>query len=73
MLDESHVGEHKGLKKISGEKSVIVQFFGTHDFARYVKFRILIIFRLLYTDEAWDSFWSIMIRLDGNTDRHLRS
>ena len=35
VLDESHVGKHKGLNKLSGEKSVIVQFFGTYDFARY--------------------------------------
>ncbi|KAM7461652.1 hypothetical protein LguiA_029773 [Lonicera macranthoides] len=34
VLDESHVGDRKGLKKISGEKSLPVQFFGTHDFAR---------------------------------------
>ena len=36
VLDESHVGDRKGLKKISGEKSLPVQFFGTHDFARCV-------------------------------------
>ncbi|CAK9167736.1 unnamed protein product [Ilex paraguariensis] len=34
VLDESPVGVHKGLNKISVEKSVKVQFFGTHDFAR---------------------------------------
>ncbi|KAL3621646.1 hypothetical protein CASFOL_036558 [Castilleja foliolosa] len=34
VLDESNVGERKGLKKISGEKSILVQFFGTYDFAR---------------------------------------
>ncbi|KAG6419853.1 hypothetical protein SASPL_116365 [Salvia splendens] len=34
VLDESHASKHKRLNKISGEKSVIVQFFGTYDFAR---------------------------------------
>lgn len=36
VLDESQTGGRKGLKKTSGEKSVLVQFFGTHDFARYL-------------------------------------
>ncbi|XP_071696799.1 histone H3-lysine(4) N-trimethyltransferase ATX1-like [Rutidosis leptorrhynchoides] len=34
VLDESFVNIRRGLSKISGEKSVLVQFFGTHDFAR---------------------------------------
>ncbi|KAI3814266.1 hypothetical protein L1987_19016 [Smallanthus sonchifolius] len=34
VLDESFVSIRRGLNKISGEKSVLVQFFGTHDFAR---------------------------------------
>lgn len=34
VLDESLAGGRKGLNKVSGEKSVLVQFFGTHDFAR---------------------------------------
>lgn len=34
VLDESFVSIRRGLSKISGEKSVLVQFFGTHDFAR---------------------------------------
>jgi hypothetical protein len=34
VLDESLVGERMGLNKHAGEKSVLVQFFGTHDFAR---------------------------------------
>ena len=34
VLDGSLFGEHKGLNRNSGEKSVLVQFFGTHDFAR---------------------------------------
>lgn len=34
VLDDSLVGERKGLNRNSGEKSVLVQFFGTHDFAR---------------------------------------
>lgn len=36
VLDESRAGGCKGLNKVSGEKSVLVQFFGTHDFARCV-------------------------------------
>lgn len=36
VLDESFVSIRRGLNKISGEKSVLVQFFGTHDFARYL-------------------------------------
>ncbi|KAM0016091.1 putative [histone H3]-lysine(4) N-trimethyltransferase [Helianthus debilis subsp. tardiflorus] len=34
VLDESFVSIRRGLNKLSGEKSVLVQFFGTHDFAR---------------------------------------
>ncbi|KAF2322268.1 hypothetical protein GH714_009889 [Hevea brasiliensis] len=34
VVDESLIGDRKGLNKISGKKSVFVQFFGTHDFAR---------------------------------------
>ncbi|KAL1808010.1 hypothetical protein DCAR_0727409 [Daucus carota subsp. sativus] len=34
VLDESVIGGRKGLNKITGEKSILVQFFGTHDFAR---------------------------------------
>ncbi|KAK9053481.1 hypothetical protein SSX86_030115 [Deinandra increscens subsp. villosa] len=34
VLDESFVSIRRGLHKISGEMSVLVQFFGTHDFAR---------------------------------------
>lgn len=34
VMDEALAGQRKGLSKISGEKSVLVQFFGTHDFAR---------------------------------------
>ncbi|KAK6145756.1 hypothetical protein DH2020_019625 [Rehmannia glutinosa] len=41
VLDESHVGERKGLKKTSGEKSVLVQFFGTHDFARVTQKQVI--------------------------------
>ncbi|KAL9140489.1 hypothetical protein ABFS82_14G040500 [Erythranthe guttata] len=41
VLDESHVSERKGLNKISGEKSVIVQFFGTHDFARVARKHVI--------------------------------
>lgn len=35
VLDESLVAESMGLNKHAGDKSVLVQFFGTHDFARY--------------------------------------
>ncbi|KAL0322693.1 UNVERIFIED_CONTAM: histone H3-lysine(4) N-trimethyltransferase ATX1 [Sesamum angustifolium] len=41
VLDESHVGERKGLNKVSGEKSVLVQFFGTHDFARVTRKQVI--------------------------------
>ncbi|XP_042059183.1 histone-lysine N-methyltransferase ATX2-like isoform X1 [Salvia splendens] len=41
VLDESHVGKYKGLNKISGEKSVIVQFFGTYDFARVPRKQVI--------------------------------
>ncbi|KAB2009111.1 hypothetical protein ES319_D10G144400v1 [Gossypium barbadense] len=34
VVDESLLGDRKGLSKISGGRSVPVQFFGTHDFAR---------------------------------------
>ncbi|XP_074322612.1 histone-lysine N-methyltransferase ATX2-like isoform X2 [Apium graveolens] len=34
VLDESVIGGRKGLNKITDEKSILVQFFGTHDFAR---------------------------------------
>ncbi|GKE46019.1 histone-lysine N-methyltransferase ATX2-like protein isoform X1, partial [Tanacetum coccineum] len=34
VRDESFVSIRRGLSKISGEKSVHVQFFGAHDFAR---------------------------------------
>ncbi|KAK6255362.1 hypothetical protein SCA6_016667 [Theobroma cacao] len=34
VVDESLVGDRKGLSKVSGGRSVPVQFFGTHDFAR---------------------------------------
>lgn len=43
VLDESRAGGCKGLNKGSGEKSVLVQFFGTHDFAR-VKLKQVISF-----------------------------
>lgn len=35
VVDESCLGNLKGLTKNSEGKSVPVQFFGTHDFARY--------------------------------------
>ncbi|KAH6778423.1 trithorax-like protein 2 [Perilla frutescens var. hirtella] len=41
VLDESNVGKHKGLNKISGEKFVLVQFFGTHDFARVARKQVI--------------------------------
>ncbi|XP_063940636.1 histone-lysine N-methyltransferase ATX2 isoform X1 [Daucus carota subsp. sativus] len=37
VLDESACSNLKILNKISGERSVLVQFFGTHDFARLSK------------------------------------
>ncbi|KAK1402560.1 hypothetical protein POM88_002165 [Heracleum sosnowskyi] len=41
VLDESASGNFKLLNKISGEQSVLVQFFGTHDFARLSKKHII--------------------------------
>lgn len=35
VVDESCLGNRKGLTKNSEGKSVPVQFFGSHDFARY--------------------------------------
>ncbi|KAM0944167.1 putative [histone H3]-lysine(4) N-trimethyltransferase [Dioscorea sansibarensis] len=34
IMDESFIGGRKGLKRTKGDRSVLVQFFGTHDFAR---------------------------------------
>ena len=36
VVDEALIGNHKGLSKNVGGRSVSVQFFGTHDFARFV-------------------------------------
>ncbi|KAL3506598.1 hypothetical protein ACH5RR_031980 [Cinchona calisaya] len=41
VLDDSLVGERKGLNRNSGEKSVLVQFFGTHDFARVKRKQVI--------------------------------
>ena len=35
VIDESLTVDRKGLSKTAGGKSVPVQFFGTHDFARF--------------------------------------
>lgn len=37
IVDESLVGDRKGLHKVPGGKSIPVQFFGTHDFARFAR------------------------------------
>ena len=42
VVDESLVGDRKGLSKISGGRSIPVQFFGTHDFARFICILILL-------------------------------
>ncbi|KAJ6845956.1 putative histone-lysine N-methyltransferase ATX2 [Iris pallida] len=34
IVDESNIGARTGLQSIQRDKSVLVQFFGTHDFAR---------------------------------------
>lgn len=40
VVDESIIVKRKGLKnKASGGRSILVQFFGTHDFARLVNLR----------------------------------
>ncbi|GER40803.1 histone-lysine N-methyltransferase ATX1 [Striga asiatica] len=61
VLDESQVGQHKGLKKLSSEKSVLVQFFGTHDFARY---HYRFVYDLFPSVDSWDSYWNIEIWVD---------
>ena len=35
VVDESLIVDRKGLNKTAGGRSVPVQFFGTHDFARF--------------------------------------
>lgn len=40
IVDESLIGDRKGLRNISGGRTVPVQFFGTHDFARFVCFPV---------------------------------
>lgn len=34
VVDELIIGDRKGLNRLPGGKSVPVQFFGSHDFAR---------------------------------------
>ncbi|KAK6914387.1 hypothetical protein RJ641_021708 [Dillenia turbinata] len=34
VVDESVIGDHTSLKSVSGSRYFLVQFFGTHDFAR---------------------------------------
>ncbi|XP_073137741.1 histone-lysine N-methyltransferase ATX2-like isoform X2 [Henckelia pumila] len=41
VLEESQVRARKGLNNTSGEKSVLVQFFGTYDFARVTKKQVI--------------------------------
>lgn len=35
VIDEAYVGANRVLKTMQGERAVSVQFFGTHDFARF--------------------------------------
>ncbi|CAA6659821.1 unnamed protein product [Spirodela intermedia] len=41
VIDEAYVGANRVLKTMQGERAVSVQFFGTHDFARFKIFRNL--------------------------------
>lgn len=41
VVDESLTVDRKGLSKTAGGRSVPVQFFGTHDFARFLFLRDL--------------------------------
>lgn len=53
VLDESLASNCKGLKTFIGGRSVPVQFFGTHDFARFnilLKSRIFFYFQCLVGD-----------------------
>ena len=43
VVDESVIRNRKGLNKISKEKSLPVQFFGSHDFARSVMIEFIFI------------------------------
>lgn len=45
VLNESNIGASQGLKPARVDKSVLVQFFGTHDFARFHAF--------LFYGKAW--------------------
>jgi c-di-GMP-related signal transduction protein len=36
VVDGALIGDHKGISKNIGGGSISVQFFGTHDFARFV-------------------------------------
>jgi len=49
IVDESVIVKRKGLNnKISGGRSVLVQFFGTHDFARWAdSVEILLYYRIV--------------------------
>lgn len=45
VIDESLTVDRKGLSKTAGGRSVPVQFFGTHDFARFFILLNLFLYR----------------------------
>jgi len=60
VLDESLASNCKGLKMSLGGRSVPVQFFGTHDFAR---FDILGKLRIMVLNIYWETIISILCDL----------
>ncbi|KAK6930634.1 SET domain, partial [Dillenia turbinata] len=50
IVDESVLGDHTGLKSVSGARSFLVQFFGTHDFARLKGKQVIPFLRGLLSD-----------------------
>ena len=47
VIDESRIRDSKILKSIQGDKGVVVQFFGTYDFARFNILTIYLFFCLI--------------------------
>lgn len=57
IVDESVIVKRKGLNnKASGGRSVLVQFFGTHDFARSNLLKILLYHRIVEINVTHHNF-----------------
>lgn len=64
VMDESNVGARGVLKLARVDQSVLVQFFGTHDFARFSTFiRDLVGLTLKVTFSLCSCFLNDLIRL----------